>query len=91
MMLKVVGVLAGSVVSHLYSVRAAEDMKLDADERIRVDERPSWGNESAGDLRYSLASNGEVIFATLKLRGQAPDQAMGTGALTITPVSNAEP
>lgn len=87
--LTVVGALAGGAISHVYYVRALGDMKVDAAERGRVDELIFRGIEAIGDLKYARDTTGRVIGVAIELRSVASAQALGTGALRVTPASGA--
>mgnify|MGYP000459842195 CR=1 FL=1 len=80
--LTILGALAGLGVSHLYYVRALNDMKAEADERRRVDELVFRGIEAVGDLRYFRDASGKVLGVAIELRGQASGEATATGNLS---------
>lgn len=80
--LTVLGTLAGLGISHLYYVRALNDMKAEADERRRVDELVFRGIEAVGDLRYFRDASGKVLGVAIELRGQASGEATATGNLS---------
>jgi len=86
--LTIVGALAGWAISHLYYVRALEDMKSDAGEHRRVEELVFRGIEAIGDLRYSRDATGKVVGVAIELRGKTSGQATATGDLSVTPAAS---
>jgi hypothetical protein len=56
-----VGILAGWGVSHYYYVRSLDDMKIDADERRRIEELILRGIEAIGTIEYTRDASGRVI------------------------------
>jgi hypothetical protein len=87
--LTILGALAGWAISHLYYLRAMNDMTADAEERRRIENPVFQGIESVGNLKYARDSSGRVVGVAIELRGQAAGQGTGTGDLSVTSTSGA--
>lgn len=85
--LTVVSALVGGLISHLYYVRALQDMQADANERRRVDELVFRGIEAVGHLKYSRDASGKVVGVVIELRSHAASEATATADLTTSPGS----
>lgn len=81
--LTVLGALAGWGISHIYYLRAIDDMKADADERRRVAELVFRGIEAVGNLKYARDATGKVIGVVVELRSQATGRIRATGSLSV--------
>lgn len=81
--LTIVGALAGWGISHIYYLRAIDDMKADAEERRRVEELVFRGIEAVGNLRYARDGTGKVIGVVVELHSQAAGRVKATGSLSV--------
>jgi hypothetical protein len=88
--LTVAGALAGWMISHVYYLRALNDMKADAEERQRAENLVFRGIESIGTLRYTHDSSGKVVAVAIELGGDGGSTATATGTLSVTPASPAQ-
>ncbi|NMG36429.1 hypothetical protein GRF61_18430 [Azoarcus sp. TTM-91] len=82
-LLTIIGALLGWGISHIYYLKALNDLKADADERRRVEELFLRGIESVGNIKYSRDDSGKVMGVVIELRGSASGRATATGDLTV--------
>ncbi len=81
--LTVTGALAGWLISHVYYLRAVEDMRADAVERGRVDDLMFRAVAAVGDLKYNRDASGKIIGIAVELRAQAKGHVTATGDLRV--------
>lgn len=81
--LTVIGATAGWGISHLYYLRAIDDMKAESEERRRVEELVFRGMESVGNLKYARDASGKVVGVVLELRSAASGSTAATGNLNV--------
>jgi len=82
-LLTILGALLGWGVSHLYYLKSLNDLKADAEERMRMEELVLRGIESVGNIKYSRDASGKVVGVVIELKGSATASATATGDLTV--------
>lgn len=86
--LMIVGALIGWAISHFYYVKSLNDLKIDAEERKRVEELIFRGIESIGTIKYTRDTSGKIKGVVIELRGAAISNASATGDLTVDSPDN---
>lgn len=76
-------VLIGWGISHVYYLKALDDVQADAEERRRVAELVLRGIESIGYIKYSRDASGKVLGVVIELKGSAAASATSKSDLTI--------
>lgn len=89
MILAIVSALMGWAIAHVYTVKARNDVKADAEERGRMGELLLRGIESVGNIKYSRDKSGKVVGVVVELKGSGSASATAIGDLTIRHIDNA--
>jgi hypothetical protein len=88
--LTILSFLGGWGISHVYYLKALNDVKADAEEQQRVQELVLRGIESIGTIKYSRDSSGKVVGVVVELRASGSVSAAATAGLSGIPASNAK-
>lgn len=86
--LTILSALGGLGISHVYYLKAFNDVKADAEEQQRVQELVLRGIESIGTIKYSRDSSGKVVGVVVELRASGSVNAAATAGLSDIPTSN---
>lgn len=88
--LTVLGAVIGWGISHLYYLKALNDVKVDAEERQRIEELVLRGIEGVGNIKYSRDTSGKIIGVVVEIKGFASASATANGNFTVNHPGNAK-
>jgi hypothetical protein len=74
-LLTVIGLVVGWGISHFYYAKSIKDMRLDVEERKRVEQLLLRGVESIGTIKYNRDSAGKITGIIIDLKAKIEAQS----------------